>query len=195
MGRESSETALRDQQSLTFKIGRQAVSIDERRAFFRNHLWRHSDNASLPWGPKDVQQVWFPEWHCDVGGGYAEAESGLSKIALEWMVAEGCSRGITRQLRQARRDLGEKHLARNTAAPDPGAVAHESLKGAWNLAEFVWKKHYDWENWYRTMGMNLYRRRTIPENALVHESAFQRAGGYSNRVPTSSVRVATRDMS
>ncbi len=176
------------------QIGRQAVSIDERRAFFRNHLWRHSDNASLPWGPKDVQQVWFPGVHCDVGGGYAEAESGLSKIALEWMVAEAAAAGLL--VNSVKRDeiLG-KTPGTKYAAPDPGAVAHESLKGAWNLAEFVWKKHYDWKTGTERWGMNLYRRRTIPENALVHESAFQRAGGYSNRVPTSSVRVATRDMS
>jgi len=64
------------------RIGRHAVSIDERRAFFRNHLWRRPENPDTDCGPKDVKQVWFPGVHCDVGGGYPEKESGLSKIAL-----------------------------------------------------------------------------------------------------------------
>src|SRR2546426_2879296 len=66
------------------QIGRHAIAIDERRACFRTNLWHPTPNG----GPKDVKQVWFPGVHCDVGGGYPEAESGLSKIALEWMIKE-----------------------------------------------------------------------------------------------------------
>ena len=62
------------------QIGRHAVSIDERRAFLRNHLWKKADAPSLA-GPVDLRQVWFPGVHCDVGGGYPEADSGLSKLA------------------------------------------------------------------------------------------------------------------
>ena len=40
-------------------IGRHAVSIDEHRAFFRNHLWRPPDDPQEPVGPKDLKQVWF----------------------------------------------------------------------------------------------------------------------------------------
>ena len=39
-------------------------------------------------GPEDVKQVWFAGVHCDVGGGYPEKESGLAKLALEWMLEE-----------------------------------------------------------------------------------------------------------
>src|SRR5262249_39926876 len=67
------------------QIGRHAIAIDERRAFFRTHLWRPAADAAKG-GPKDLKQVWFPGVHCDVGGGYAEVESGLSKIALQWML-------------------------------------------------------------------------------------------------------------
>jgi uncharacterized protein (DUF2235 family) len=70
------------------QIGRHAVAIDERRAFFRSHLWRKPSDASRPYGPRDVKQVWFPGVHADVGGGYPEAESGLSKLALQWMLDE-----------------------------------------------------------------------------------------------------------
>jgi hypothetical protein len=31
-------------------------------------------------------ETWFPGVHCDVGGGYPESESGLSKITLQWMM-------------------------------------------------------------------------------------------------------------
>jgi len=61
-------------------IGRHAVSIDERRAFFRSNLWRPSPKLTEH-GPRDVQQVWFPGVHCDIGGGYPEAKSGVSKYA------------------------------------------------------------------------------------------------------------------
>ncbi|MGO4117690.1 DUF2235 domain-containing protein [Rhizobium ruizarguesonis] len=63
------------------QITRHAVSIDERRAFFRANLF------AVPEG-RDIKQVWFAGVHCDVGGGYNEEESGLSKIALKWMIEE-----------------------------------------------------------------------------------------------------------
>jgi len=61
----------------------QAVSIDERRSQFRPTLWTNADGS-----PRDndaqLQQVWFPGVHCDVGGSYPECE--LSNITLRWMV-------------------------------------------------------------------------------------------------------------
>jgi uncharacterized protein (DUF2235 family) len=78
-------------------MGRHAVSIDERQSFFRNHLWRRPGNPDAPWGPQNVKQVWFPGVHCDVGGGYPEAESGPSKIALKWMLEEAKAEGLVHQ--------------------------------------------------------------------------------------------------
>jgi uncharacterized protein (DUF2235 family) len=46
------------------EIGRHAIAIDERRAFFRSHLWRTPADKSQPHGPKDLKQVWFPGVHC-----------------------------------------------------------------------------------------------------------------------------------
>ena len=45
-----------------------------------------------------MKQVWFPGVHCDVGGGYAEAESGLSKLALESLERHHKTCGMARQL-------------------------------------------------------------------------------------------------
>ena len=56
-------------------IVRHAVSIDERRCFFRQNLWKASPG-------QDVQQLWFAGVHSDVGGGYPENQSGLANIAL-----------------------------------------------------------------------------------------------------------------
>jgi hypothetical protein len=59
---------------------RHAVSLDELRGPFRPTLW------DPPAPGQDVEQVWFPGDHGDVGGGYRE--KGLSDTALAWMAAE-----------------------------------------------------------------------------------------------------------
>lgn len=172
------------------QIGRHAISIDERRAFFRNHLWRRPVDPSAPWGPKDVKQVWFPGVHCDVGGGYRESESGLSKIALEWMLREAKPAGLLVDAKKMEEVLGHTPNSQHVP-PDANAMIHESLAGAWNLAEFVWRKRYDWKTGKEKRRMNLYQRRFIPSQALVHESAFLRDGNYKDRLPLDAVRVGT----
>jgi uncharacterized protein (DUF2235 family) len=87
------------------EIGRHAIAIDERRAFFRTNLWHKS--TSGPSGPKDEKQVWFAGVHCDIGGGYAEQESGLSKIALEWMLCEAKDAGLYINEVRAKEVLGK----------------------------------------------------------------------------------------
>ena len=37
---------------------------------------------------QDIKQVWFAGVHADIGGGYEETESGLSKFPLAWMIEE-----------------------------------------------------------------------------------------------------------
>ena len=156
------------------QFGRHAVSIDEHRAFFRTNLWMPSKTANVH-GPKDVLQVWFPGVHSDVGGGYAEDESGLSKFALEWMLQEAKNQGLLVDDAKVQEVLGKSG---NKYAPaDANAKIHESLKGFWNLAEFIPKKHYNWKKQKQERRMNLYRRRTIPPQSWVHQSAFHRDGG------------------
>ena len=65
------------------EVGRHAVSIDERRAFFRTELWRPPADPTKAVGPKDLQQVWFPGAHCDVGGGYPEVDGLFKAQAVE----------------------------------------------------------------------------------------------------------------
>jgi uncharacterized protein (DUF2235 family) len=105
------------------EIGRHAIAIDERRAFFRTNLWMPKDCPSQS-GPRDLKQVWFPGVHGDVGGGYPEAESGLSKIALQWMLNEAINAGLlvspgrmdlvlrkNRRLRRPRRQCDDARVA------------------------------------------------------------------------------------
>jgi uncharacterized protein (DUF2235 family) len=173
------------------QIGRHAISIDERRAFFRTNLWRPSSTEALA-GPKDLKQVWFPGVHCDVGGGYPESESGLSKIALEWMLREARAAGLLVSDAEQAKILGETGGA-GYVPPNPAAPRHESLKNAWRIAEFIPKRHYNWKTGRSERRMNLFRRRTIPAGALIHDSAFQRGDVYIGKLqlPTEYVRVKT----
>jgi uncharacterized protein (DUF2235 family) len=161
------------------EIGRHAIAIDERRAFFRTNLWRRKGPPPQG-GPRDLKQVWFPGVHCDVGGGYPEAESGLSKIALEWMLNEAIAAGLLVDPAKMASILGGTPPY---ARPDPNAKLHESLTPKWWPAELILKRHYNWteKKWERRM--NLGRRRTIAPGAEIHQSAYQRGGDYPKRLP------------
>jgi uncharacterized protein (DUF2235 family) len=176
------------------QIGRHAIAIDERRAFFRTNRWIPSSKAEEH-GPKNVQQVWFPGVHCDVGGGYAEAESGLSKLALQWMLAEAKSAGLLVNREREHEVLGLSPGSRYAKA-NADAFMHESLKGAWKLAEWVRKPHYDYTTGKTEMRRNHGQRRTIPPDSLIHESVFLREGGkYAQTIglPKNYVRVSTQE--
>lgn len=83
---------------------RHALAIDERRSFYLHTTWGgltgerpavyapasfDLDETDEPPGvPQDVQEVWFPGNHADVGGGYAPCESAPANNALRWMIAE-----------------------------------------------------------------------------------------------------------
>ena len=47
--------------------------------------------------PQDILQVWFAGVHADIGGGYPEKESGLSKYPLLWMIDEARKCGLQGQ--------------------------------------------------------------------------------------------------
>jgi uncharacterized protein (DUF2235 family) len=160
-------------------IVRHAVSIDERRAFFRTNLIA-LDPA------RDMQEVWFPGVHCDVGGGYPESESGLSKIALEWMVGEAAAAGM--QFDAGRVDLILGRASQAYAKPDPDAKLHNSETWPWWAAELIPKKHWNRDEKRYEWRANLFRRRTFSVSPVVDDSAWQRKDDYARRLPADAVR-------
>jgi hypothetical protein len=72
--------------SPTVTHARHAVALDEMRASFQPTLW------TAVAANQDVEQVWFPGVHSDVGGGYRE--TGLSDGALKWMIDESAKCGL-----------------------------------------------------------------------------------------------------
>ena len=151
-------------------IARHAISIDERRAFFRQNLF------GTPKDPRqDLKEVWFAGVHSDVGGSYAEAESQLSKIALKWMLCEAELAGLAVDATRKADILGAKPP---NVAPDPSTTyQHQSLRRWWWIAE-VWPKIVHVETaqhtWRSSLRLNLARRRYIAPNPFVHESVEQR---------------------
>lgn len=151
-------------------IIRHAVSIDERRAFFRQNLFGAPHDAQ-----QDVKEVWFAGVHSDVGGSYPESESQLSKIALQWMVNEAEPAGLRVDQNRKADILGGKPPY---VAPDPlTRNQHESLRGPWWIAE-LWPKIANVETspgiWTKHLRMNLGRRRWIAPNPVLHPSVQQR---------------------
>jgi len=95
-------------------MGFHAVALDEQRVDFTPTLWDAAAN---------VTQVLFPGAHADVGGGYPNnpQESGLSDVALRWMIGNLKSAGV---------QFNDDDV--NAVAPDPTAIAHKPwAHGAW----------------------------------------------------------------
>ena len=168
-------------------IGRHAIAIDERRAFFRTNRWLPGA-APAESGPKDLKQVWFPGVHCDVGGGYPESESGLSKIPLKWMIQEAKAAGLQVDDEKVALILGER--GGGFVPPDPNGPMHNSMSAAWRIVEYVPKPHWDSKTETREWRRNLARQRTWPEKPCVDDGAWQRGGGYSDRLPADAVRLS-----
>jgi uncharacterized protein (DUF2235 family) len=153
------------------EIGRHAVSIDERRAFFRQNLWRPADDPTIA-GPKDLKQVWFAGVHCDVGGGYPEPESGLAKIALQWMFREAEAGGVL--VDPVRRDA----VLAAGEGPNPNGKMHDELVSnrGWWLVEYLPKRHWNAAERRQEWRANQARRRTLPKGSLIHRSVYERSG-------------------
>jgi uncharacterized protein (DUF2235 family) len=71
-----------------------AVAIDEHRKPFLPTLWTDPKNAPARVNVEgsSVEQTWFVGAHSNVGGGYAD--TGLSDIALRWMIDRAAKNGL-----------------------------------------------------------------------------------------------------
>jgi len=145
-------------------IVRHAMAIDERRGFFRV-------NWFAPTHGSDIKEVWFPGTHCDVGGGYPELDSGMSKYPLAWIAQEASEHGLEVNATRLGEVLGLNDDRFSRA--DPRAALHHSMTPLWVLLEFVPKKHWNHEKKRWEWRMNLFRRRTLPLRPIVHSVAWQ----------------------
>lgn len=170
------------------KTFRQAISIDERRCMFRLKKWEEPQNF---WSnrfvpadrqePQDSQQVWFAGAHADIGGGYPEYESALSKYPLLWMIDEAAKAGLKFSpgvVNQLAWGVHRKNSPFTYVAPSVSGELHKSLNGAWRLLEFLPKsaKYREWPQRKTLFGFYIPggEPRFIPEGAYVHESVVKR---------------------
>ena len=68
------------------RYARQALAINENRYSFAPEIWDESNETPDDKARGRIKQVWFPGVHSNVGGGYRD--TGLSDLALDWMVKE-----------------------------------------------------------------------------------------------------------
>jgi uncharacterized protein (DUF2235 family) len=154
-------------QNPDMRNGRHAISIDERRCYFRSNLW----GAPLP--QQSLKQVWFAGVHSDVGGSYPDMQSGLSQVALEWMLCEAVSSGLLVNPASAEKVLGRVPPP-PPVTPDPQAKKHESLTGAWWILEFLPHSYYDSVAKKKRWRIPLGASRTIDECSVLHETVVQK---------------------
>lgn len=175
---------------------RHALSIDERRRFFRHQFWtdgqtyygnRFKTKNDPP--AQDVKQIWFPGTHSDVAGSIPEVEAGLSKITLQWMRQELDDLGVDklefRDLFYNRYVLGKedkvtRRMGLQIAPPNSGAKLHDQLAfpKPWFVLELLprlvsrsrWPDQQGIFGYYLPLGQYRY----IPPGSAIHPSAFER---------------------
>jgi uncharacterized protein (DUF2235 family) len=175
-------------QNPIIQVGRHAVSIDERRAFYRDNLWGELVDINDPEWPEtlrkqdihqDIAQVWFPGAHSDVGGSYPQTEAAPANEALRWMIDELQQHGA--QLCQNRIDmvLGQPtgFLSANSAyeRPNPSENRlHQSLDWRWWTLQLFPQQYYDKDDAISQWRVPFGRPRSIPHGAIIHHSAERR---------------------
>lgn len=176
------------QHNPSVKVFRQAIAIDERRRMFRLEPWKEpqtfmhnrfssTNNAQ----PQDALQVWFAGVHADIGGGYPEKESGLSKFPLLWMINEAEKHGLTvnrQTVNQLAWGIQRKGSPFSYVAPDCLRDPHQSMTRAWRSLEWIPKsnKYKEWSARKSYLGYYFpdAEPRPIPVNAYIHESVIDR---------------------
>lgn len=161
---------------------RHALAIDERRWLFEPTLWEPGPFApgeAGADGPQDVEEVWFTGVHSDVGGGVPEADSGLGKIPLQWMIDEGARLGVEFRAETVQTLVGGQNTEKYVA-PDPLAMPQDSMTLAWKLTECLPRRRRGGRGMDRPGLAGLYvpfsGRRRIPDGAKIHHSVFLRRG-------------------
>ena len=143
---------------------RHAISLAERRAFFRQNRFSPSVKG------QDLVELWFPGVHADVGGGYPESEGGLWREPFLWMLDEAKSSGLHVDQAAIQRVLGRSPApARPWLEPQ-----HESLTRVWRPAEFFPKLRWDETRGRKWPSLGLGRPRHLAADVRLHDSVRRR---------------------
>ena len=144
---------------------------------YLSNPWKDPDKGE----PQDILQVWFAGVHADIGGGYPEKESGLSKYPLLWMIDEATKCGLKvnqATVNQLAWGVQRKGSPFSYVPPDIRGDLHTSLRSAWWLLEYLPKsaKYKEWPARRSYLGYYIpdAEPRFIPDGAVIHESALQR---------------------
>ncbi len=186
------------------KTFRHAMSIDERRRMFRLNRWvepqkfRPDPFDASTEIDQDIRQVWFAGVHGDVGGGYPEDESGLSKYPLLWMIEQAKAAGLRIDDTMVNH-LGwgwpRPHSSHKYVPPSPTAQLHVSLTGLWWILEFLPKqnKYKEWPARKSFLGFYIpdAEPRPIPgapltptpETPIIHRSVIDRMAQVADYKP------------
>lgn len=130
---------------------RHAVSIDERRRFYRAYLI--SEDQRTRFG-RDIEEVWFAGVHSDVGGGFEEHQ--LADLSLKWITDEA----MKQQLRVVQ-DRYDAHC--NTGTDDYLGPLHR-MPRIWGILGYRNRVIRDGERFPPS----------TPQSAHVHRSVKQR---------------------
>ncbi len=176
--------------NLSVTVVRHAQALDEHRVMFVQNSWTDTPTPKKDGQATDVRQVWFTGVHSDVGGGYPEDESGLSRIPLAWMIGEAHAQGL--RFDQALRahvldppaSLGAEPTVESVSRAYLRAPAHDELarQRAWYALEFlpIPRRRHDpsTNTWTTSWIINRARARHPPPRSLcmkASQSGCQRA--------------------
>lgn len=131
-----------------------AVAIDEHRRPFVPTLWTDPKGAPLRVNVagSNVEQTWFVGAHSNVGGGYAD--TGLSDIALKWMIDRASKNGL---------QFDPTALA--AIRPDPVAKRRDSLDEFIDIGK---NRFFAWIDKQLTRFITV--NRSIGDGSWVHDS-------------------------
>ena len=151
---------------------RHAVAIDERRCFFRQHLWSGEPSAKT-----DVKEVWFAGVHSDVGGGYPPTQAALALVVQTWMMGEALGSGLLLDAQRVARELRPQ----KDVVADPLAETHDSMGTAWKVAEWLPRRIWTGPGAIKAWQIGAMppigqpRPRFVPAGSTVHRSVIARS--------------------
>lgn len=166
---------------------RHAIAIDERRRLFRLNKWEPDQiYEPVPFADppsalkQDAVEMGFAGVHSDVGGGYPEQESGLSKFPLAWLIEEAVAQDLLKDADMYEHLVNGKLLPGGRAfyvGPLATAELHNSLTWGWWILELL-PKCVRWREWRRCSIFGWYlplaEPRRLPKDLVIHSSVDER---------------------